>query len=118
VFGAPPDECRDQAGPTGLMAHFVGSHAAFAKLPAPRPEPVAWPTFVSDLARQVTFKTLGTLPDSPGWFDRGQIDPVLINLLKNAHEAGGTVAGWNSRSFAPATNSASRRVIGTAAGCA
>ena len=71
------------------LHRFVGSYAAFAKLPAPRPEQVAWPTFVSDLARQVTFKTTGALPESPGWFDRGQIEQALINLLKNAHEAGG-----------------------------
>jgi signal transduction histidine kinase len=25
----------------------------------------------------------------PGWFDRAQVEQVLINLLKNAHEAGG-----------------------------
>jgi signal transduction histidine kinase len=71
------------------LHRFVGSYAAFAKLPAPRAEQVAWPTFVSDLARQVSFKTAGTPPESPGWFDRGQIEQALINLLKNAHEAGG-----------------------------
>ena len=25
----------------------------------------------------------------PGWFDRAQVEQALINLLKNAHEAGG-----------------------------
>ena len=88
-YAALPAVFRAIAERAEHLHHFVGSYAAFAKLPAPRPEPVAWPVFVYDLARQVTFKTVGTLPDSPGWFDRGQIEQVLINLLKNAHEAGG-----------------------------
>jgi signal transduction histidine kinase len=29
------------------------------------------------------------LPETPGWFDRGQVEQALINLIKNAHEAGG-----------------------------
>ena len=40
---------------------------------------------------------VGILPAQPGWFDRAQVIQALINLLKNAHEAGG--AGrreWNS----------------------
>jgi len=28
----------------------------------------------------------------PGWFDRVQVEQALINLLKNAHEAGGAAA--------------------------
>jgi signal transduction histidine kinase len=71
------------------LHHFVGSYAAFAKLPAPRPERIVWQTFVSDLARQETFKLVGNVPVLPGCFDRVQVEQVLINLLKNAHEAGG-----------------------------
>jgi signal transduction histidine kinase len=67
----------------------VGSYAAFAKLPAPRPERIVWQTFVSDLARQETFKLVGNVPVLPGCFDRVQVEQVLINLLRNAHEAGG-----------------------------
>jgi two-component system nitrogen regulation sensor histidine kinase NtrY len=88
-YAALPAVFRAIAERAEHLHRFVGSYAAFAKLPAPRPEHVAWPTFVSDLARQVTFKTVGALPESPGWFDRGQIEQALINLLKNAHEAGG-----------------------------
>jgi signal transduction histidine kinase len=29
------------------------------------------------------------LPTTPGWFDRAQLEQALINLLRNAHEAGG-----------------------------
>ena len=32
------------------LHHFVGSYAAFAKLPAPRPEPIAWAAFVAEIA--------------------------------------------------------------------
>jgi nitrogen fixation/metabolism regulation signal transduction histidine kinase len=88
-YAALPAVFRAIAERAEHLHRFVGSYAAFAKLPAPRAEHVAWPTFVADLARQVSFKTAGTLPESPGWFDRGQIEQALINLLKNAHEAGG-----------------------------
>jgi nitrogen fixation/metabolism regulation signal transduction histidine kinase len=71
------------------LHHFVSGYAAFAKLPAPRPEPVDWAAFVADLARQQTFAAPEPLPDLPGWFDRVQVEQALINLLKNAHEAGG-----------------------------
>src|SRR6202789_1251341 len=71
------------------LHHFVSGYATFARLPAPRAEPIDWAAFVADLARQRTFTVAGTLPASPGWFDRAQVEQALINLLKNAHEAGG-----------------------------
>jgi two-component system, NtrC family, nitrogen regulation sensor histidine kinase NtrY len=70
------------------LHHFVSSYATFAKLPAPRAERIDWETFVADLARQATF-TVASLPAAPGWFDRVQLEQALINLIKNAHEAGG-----------------------------
>ncbi len=36
-----------------------------------------------------SFRLAGTPPDHPGWFDTTQVEQVLINLIKNAHEAGG-----------------------------
>jgi len=71
------------------LHHFVSGYAAFAKLPAPRPERVEWAAFVADLARQQPFAAAEAPPDLPGWFDRAQVEQALINLLKNAHEAGG-----------------------------
>ena len=71
---------------------FVSGYAAFAKLPAPRPESVQWRQFVADLAGQQSFIHSKPLPDLPGWFDRVQVEQALINLLKNAHEAGGAAA--------------------------
>ena len=74
------------------LHQFVSGYATFAKLPAPRPEKVQWPQFVADLRSQVSFTHAEPLPELPGWFDRVQVEQALINLLKNAHEAGGVAA--------------------------
>jgi two-component system, NtrC family, nitrogen regulation sensor histidine kinase NtrY len=75
------------------LHHFVSGYATFARLPAPRPERIEWASFVADLARQQPFTVPGALPALPGWFDRTQVEQALINLLKNAHEAGGAGSG-------------------------
>ena len=67
---------------------FIDGYARFAKLPRPRPEPVAWPAFVERLKATLRFTLEGALPAAPGWFDPAQLEQVLINLLKNAHESG------------------------------
>jgi two-component system, NtrC family, nitrogen regulation sensor histidine kinase NtrY len=74
------------------LHQFVSGYAAFAKLPAPRPESVAWQPFVADLKGQQAFVLAEPAPELPGWFDRIQVEQALINLLKNAHEAGGAEA--------------------------
>jgi two-component system, NtrC family, nitrogen regulation sensor histidine kinase NtrY len=74
------------------LHHFVSGYAAFAKLPAPRPERIEWAAFVADLARQQPFAVAAQLPEPAGWFDRAQVEQALINLLKNAHEAEGDAA--------------------------
>lgn len=81
----------------GERAHhlhrFIEGYAGFARLPAPAPERVAWPPFLEGLARHYPFRLAGAPPTQDGWFDRTQIEQVLINLLKNAHEAGGPAEG-------------------------
>jgi two-component system, NtrC family, nitrogen regulation sensor histidine kinase NtrY len=74
------------------LHHFVSGYSTFAKLPSPRPDSVPWPQFIADLKGQQPFAHSDHLPELAGWFDRVQVEQALINLLKNAHEAGGAAA--------------------------
>jgi nitrogen fixation/metabolism regulation signal transduction histidine kinase len=75
---------------TRHLEGFISGYARFAKLPLPRPERIEWAPFLDGLARHYAFRTIGKTPATPGWFDRAQVEQVLINLLKNAHESGGS----------------------------
>lgn len=68
---------------------FISGYASFAKLPAPQLLSVDWEPFIHSLAQHCPFRLATPLPSTPGRFDAVQIEQVLINLLKNAHEAGG-----------------------------
>ncbi len=68
---------------------FLSAYARFAKLPQPQCTPVSWPEFLSSLATHSPFQWQGELPAQAGFFDAAQIEQALINLIKNAHEAGG-----------------------------
>ena len=67
---------------------FTSGYASFAKLPQPNPAPVAWGSFLDALRMHCEFRLAGEVPDEPGNFDAAQIEQVLINLIKNAHESG------------------------------
>ncbi len=73
---------------TRHLETFILGYARFAKLPAPRIEACHWDAFVKRLAAEVQFKVAGKLPGEPAWFDPGQVEQALLNLLKNAHESG------------------------------
>ncbi len=71
------------------LARFLEGYAAFARLPAPRPRAVDWHELLDRLRAVAPFRLEGRVPEAPGWFDPAQVEQALINLLKNAHEAGG-----------------------------
>jgi nitrogen fixation/metabolism regulation signal transduction histidine kinase len=73
---------------TRHLERFIEGYARFAKLPAPRKEPVSWHAFIAALALQVTFRVVGDLPQGPAHFDAPQMEQAVLNLLKNAHESG------------------------------
>jgi two-component system, NtrC family, nitrogen regulation sensor histidine kinase NtrY len=82
VFASIGDRARHLHG-------FIAGYASFAKLPAPQPREIEWAPFLEALSLHCCFKLTSELPKQPGWFDPTQIEQVLINLVKNAHEAGG-----------------------------
>ena len=70
------------------LKEFIDGYARFAKLPQPRVADVDWGEFTNRLHQALTFKLRSDLPESSGRFDAVQIEQVLINLIKNAHESG------------------------------
>ena len=70
------------------LKRFIEGYARFAKLPRPQPEIVDWRGFVESLRETIAFEPASDLPTDPGYFDPGQLEQVLINLIKNAHESG------------------------------
>ncbi len=72
---------------------FIDGYARFAKLPAPRLVTVEWKPFLDALALHCRFQLQGSVPSQPGLFDTVQIEQVLINLVKNAHESGSAPEG-------------------------
>lgn len=68
---------------------FIRDYARFAKLPAPRREPVQWGKFLASLASQIDFVWCGEHRDDIARFDRAQMEQALLNLVKNAQESGG-----------------------------
>ena len=81
VFGAIEERMSHLAG-------FVDAYSRFAKLPRPRVAAVDWRRFLGSLHAVSAF-SLEELPSSSqGWFDESQLEQVMINLLRNAAEAG------------------------------
>ena len=70
------------------LQEFIDGYSRFAKLPQPRLVPVEWREFLASLSTAVAFRATGTPPAGSAHFDPAQIEQVLINLLKNAHEGG------------------------------
>jgi signal transduction histidine kinase len=68
---------------------FIAGYASFAKLPTPQPAAVAWQGFLEGLSLHCRYRLASPLPERSAWFDQVQVEQVLINLIKNAHESGG-----------------------------
>jgi two-component system, NtrC family, nitrogen regulation sensor histidine kinase NtrY len=69
------------------LAAFLEGYARFARLPKPRLERVPWGPFVEGIRMLYPALELRDTPSFDGYFDAGQIQQALINLLKNAFEA-------------------------------
>ena len=93
-LAAEPDEARLRRVFGAIeerMSHlssFVDAYSRFAKLPKPRIAAVDWGGFLGSLQTMVPFVREGDWPEGAGHFDESQLQQVLLNLLKNATEAG------------------------------
>lgn len=88
LYNALPDVFNTLAERTRHLTNFVGRYAVIAKLPLPDKTNVDWHEFCKRLAVGYPFTPIGSLPPQPGHFDVGQLQQVLVNLLKNAVESG------------------------------
>ena len=67
---------------------FLDGYASFARLPWPAKRAVTWRELLAGVEGLYRFHLDGTLPETPLLADSGQVQQVLINLLKNAAESG------------------------------
>jgi len=67
---------------------FIKGYAQFAKLPQPRLQDIDWQEFLGGLQHQVGFELEMPEGGASGRIDPAQMEQVLLNLLKNAHESG------------------------------
>lgn len=70
------------------LKQFIDGYARIAKLPMPEKKIVDWSEFIKKLSIALEFSFDGEIPARPGYFDPVQIQQVITNLLKNAHESG------------------------------
>lgn len=70
-----------------FLRSFLESYAQFARLPAPRREPATWQSILDDAHALYEFRVEGDARTEV-LVDRAQMQQVLINLVKNAHESG------------------------------
>ncbi|WP_348729269.1 ATP-binding protein [Rheinheimera texasensis] len=75
------------------LNQFLQAYLNFAKLPPPQPSLVHFASLINNLQNQYEFELLGDLPRSEWFLDSAQLTQLLLNLLKNAGEAGASIAG-------------------------
>ncbi|AZQ11804.1 sensor histidine kinase [Shewanella khirikhana] len=73
---------------TAHLGEFIEGYARFARLPRPIKAPVDMARLCHELGLQTPFVVVGELPAEPLIADEVQLEQVLLNLLKNAHESG------------------------------
>ena len=74
---------------TTRLAGFLAGYAELARLPAPSCQKLEWAPFFQQLSALMPFTWEGTPAQGTGFADPAQLQQVLVNLLKNATEAGG-----------------------------
>src|SRR5436190_10266426 len=70
-----------------FLRTFLESYAQFARLPEPRKQLTRWDEILADVRTLYDFRVEGDAR-AEVFVDRAQMQQVLINLVKNAHESG------------------------------
>lgn len=73
---------------TTHLRAFLDGYAVLARLPKPKAGVVAWGSFLGQLSALYPNVRWPEPPRDSGWFDTVQMEQVVINLIKNANEAG------------------------------
>lgn len=73
---------------TQRLKVFIEQYAKYARLPSPNLVPVNLVDFIKTITTLCQCKQVSNTPAIELSIDRGQIEQVLINLLKNAKESG------------------------------
>jgi nitrogen fixation/metabolism regulation signal transduction histidine kinase len=74
---------------TRHLQRFLDGYASFARLPRPVRREVPWRSLLEQVRALYPFSVPRELPEQPAFVDPAQLQQVLVNLLKNAVEAGG-----------------------------
>lgn len=69
------------------LHQFIEQYAQYARLPSPNKQPIAVDEWIKSLNHLCQFTLQGDVPAMTVRMDVGQIEQVIINLVKNAHEA-------------------------------
>ncbi|WP_299266368.1 ATP-binding protein [uncultured Psychrosphaera sp.] len=96
------------SGRINHLNDFIKGYATLTKVKLPNKQPVDWPVLVEHLQALYAFELTSDLPNviAPKrtlYADIAQLEQVLINVLKNAHEAdctGNISMGFNNTSQA------------------
>jgi len=75
------------SGRVNHLNEFIKGYASLTKIKLPQQSVIVWPTLIEQLQSLYPFKLCSQLPNSPVKANVAQLEQVLINALKNAHEA-------------------------------
>jgi two-component system, NtrC family, nitrogen regulation sensor histidine kinase NtrY len=70
------------------LSAFLTGFATLGRLPPPRPQEIGWDVLLGRLQPLLPGIAIAPAPAGRAWVDPGQLEQVIINLVKNAREAG------------------------------